>query len=265
MRPFGSFHSPASRPLDDLTVAEMRSNPLEKAVRRIGLAASVAGAALLALSSPWALAAAPDAAQKKGLQPQFQLQQQHQAPRQQNNRVNQMQVQPNLKAQPQPKHQQLQKQFQQSNQPKPAQPKLQTQQPLPAPQQQKQAQQKQFQRFDWSTYHAGQRPPLWQQYRANFDPRPYQWNRRAVRVYYVPVYQPPPNWRYQRWAYGETLPPPYWAQPYWINNYWDYGLQPPPYGYVWVRNGPDAMSVDIVTGLILNVIYGLFGSSGGLL
>ena len=239
----------------------MRSNPLEKAVRRIGLAASVAGAALLALSSPWALAAAPDAAQKKGLQPQFQLQQQHQAPRQQNNRVNQMQVQPNLKAQPQPK----QKQFQQSNQPKPAQPKLQTQQPLPAPQQQKQAQQKQFQRFDWSTYHPDQQPPLWQQYRANFDPRPYQWNRRAVRVYYVPVYQPPPNWRYQRWIYGQTLPPAYWAQPYWVNNYWDYGLQPPPYGYVWVRNGPDAMSVDIVTGLILNVIYGLFGSSGGLL
>ena len=243
----------------------MRSNPLEKAVRRIGLAASVAGPALLALSSPWALAAAPDAAQKQSLQPQFQQQQQHQPQRQQNNRVNQMQVQPNLKAQPQPKHQQLQKQFQQSNQPKPAQPKLQTQQPLPAPQQQKQAQQKQFQRFDWSTYHPGQQPPLWQQYRANFDPRPYQWNRRAVRVYYVPVYQPPPNWRYQRWIYGQTLPPAYWAQPYWVNNYWDYGLQPPPYGYVWVRNGPDAMSVDVVTGLILNVIYGLFGSSGGLL
>jgi Ni/Co efflux regulator RcnB len=181
-----------------------------------------------------------------------------------------MQPQPNLKVQPQPKQQlqkqqQLQQQFKQSNQPKSAQPKLQTQQPLPAPQQQKQAQQKQFQRFDWSIYHPGRRPPLWQQYRANFDPRPYQWNRRAVRVYYVPVYQPPPNWRYQRWVYGETLPPPYWVQPYWINNYWDYGLEPPPYGYVWVRNGPDAMSVDIVTGLILNVVYGLFGSSGGLL
>ena len=100
----------------------MRSNPLEKAVRRIGLAASVAGAALLALSSPWALAAAPDAAQKKGLQPQFQLQQQHQAPRQQNNRVNEMQPQLNLKAQPQPKQQLQQQQFKQSNQPKPAYP-----------------------------------------------------------------------------------------------------------------------------------------------
>ena len=47
----------------------MISNHLEKAVRRIALAAS--GAALLALSSPWALAAAPDAAQKQGLQLQF--------------------------------------------------------------------------------------------------------------------------------------------------------------------------------------------------
>jgi hypothetical protein len=90
-------YSPASRPLDDLTVAEMKSNPLEKTVRRIGLAATVASVALLALSSPLALAASPNA-QKQGLQmqfqqqPQFQQQQQHQQPRQQNNRVNQMQM-----------------------------------------------------------------------------------------------------------------------------------------------------------------------------
>jgi hypothetical protein len=112
---------------------------------------------------------------------------------------------------------------------------------------------------------AGLRPPQWQQYRANFNPAAYQWNRPAVRVYYVPVYQPPPGWYYRCWAYGQIYPQAYWAQPYWISNYYDYGLPPPPYGFVWVRNGPDAMSVDIVTGLILNVVYGLFGSGGGLL
>jgi Ni/Co efflux regulator RcnB len=250
-------------------VAEMRSNPLTDTVRRIGLAASVASVALLALSSPGALAAAPDAHEQNWQQPQTQQQQQHPQqqlqPRQQNNRVNQVQPQPNLKVQPkQQQFQKQQKQIQQNIQPKPAQPpKLQTQQSLQAPQQQKQAQQ--FPRFDWNTYRPGQRPPQWQQYRANFNPAPYQWNRQAPRVYYIPVYQPPPGWYYRRWAYGQIYPQTYWAQPYWISNYYDYGLQPPPYGYVWVRNGPDAMSVDVVTGLILNVVYGLFGSGGGLL
>jgi Ni/Co efflux regulator RcnB len=208
------------------------------------------------------MAAAPDA-HKQIWQPQVNQQQQQ---RQQNNRsVNQIQPQQNLQLKPQPQlqKQQLQKQQQlripQTNQPlKPAQ---QTRQPLQSqPPQQKQAR---IQHFDWNTYRPGQRPPLWQQYRVNFNPRPYQWNRNAPRVYYVPVYLPPPGWRYRRWSYGQILPPPYWARPYWLTNYWDYGLEPPPYGYVWVRSGPDAMAVDIVTGTILSVIYGLFSSSGG--
>ena len=122
-----------------------------------------------------------------------------------------------------------------------------------------QEKQAQNQHFDWDTYHPGQRPPLWAQYRQNFDPRPYQWTRDAPRHYEV-TYSPPPGWHYQSWNYGQVLPPAYWNQPYWLTNYSQYGLQPPPYGYVWVQNGPDALAVDSYSGTILQVIRGLFSS-----
>ncbi len=155
--------------------------------------------------------------------------------------------------------QQQQKQTQQLQETKQAE--KQRQQLLDQSQKQNQAQ---FQRFDWNTYHPGQRPPLWAQYRQNFDPRPYQWARNAHRHYEV-RYLPPPGWRYQRWYYGQVYPRPYWVQPYWLTNYYQYGLEPLPYGYVWVQNGPDALAVDSFSGVILQVIYGLFASGGGLL
>jgi hypothetical protein len=116
-----------------------------------------------------------------------------------------------------------------------------------------------FEHFDWNTYYPGRRPPLWTQYRENFDPRPYEWVWTAPRSYEV-QYVPPPGWSYQRWYYGQVLPAAYWVQPYWVVNYPHYGLQPLPYGYVWVQYGPDALAVDTVTGVILQVVYGLFSS-----
>jgi Ni/Co efflux regulator RcnB len=126
---------------------------------------------------------------------------------------------------------------------------------------QQQEKQAQFQHFDWDTYHPGQRPPLWAQYRKNFDPRPYQWARNAPRQYDV-TYAPPPGWHYQPWNYGQVLPPAYWNQASWLTNYSQYGLQQPPYGYVWVQNGADALAVDSFSGTILQVVRGLFSSSG---
>ena len=128
---------------------------------------------------------------------------------------------------------------------------------------QQQAKQVQNQHFDWDTYHPGQRPPLWAQYRQNFDPRPYQWTRNAPQQYEV-RYAPPPGWHYQPWNYGQVLPAAYWNRPNWLTNYSQYGLQPPPYGYVWVQNGPDALAVNSFSGTILQVIRGLFSSSSGL-
>ena len=54
------------------------------------------------------------------------------------------------------------------------------------------------------------------------------------------------------------LPTLFWTRDYWINSYWLYDLPAPPYGYVWVRYGDDAVLVDVETGYILQVVYGLF-------
>jgi Ni/Co efflux regulator RcnB len=37
-----------------------------------------------------------------------------------------------------------------------------------------------------------------------------------------------------------------------------FGLLIPPYGYVWVRYGDDALLVDTRTGMVLQVRYGVF-------
>ena len=124
--------------------------------------------------------------------------------------------------------------------------------------QQKTSAQAQDHRYDWRTYQPGHRPPQWQQYRQNFDPRPFEANRYAERRYHWEAYREPSGWYYQRWSYGEVFPVVFWAQEYWINSYWAFGLPNPPYGYVWVRYGPDALLVDVETGQILSVVYSLF-------
>jgi len=68
----------------------------------------------------------------------------------------------------------------------------------------------------------------------------------------------PEGWSYQRWGYGQTLPTAYWGRGYWLDGYSDYGLIDPPYGYVWVRYGPDALLIDVENGQILSVMYGVF-------
>ena len=201
------------------------------------------------------------AEQQQKLQQQQAAQQQNQA-RQLKQQAQQQQI--IKQQQQQAQQQQINKQQQQQIN---KQQQVQQQQQIIKQQQQTIArQQAQIQRFDWNTYRPGQRPPLWAQYRQNFDPTPYQWARNAPRQYRIVNYAPPPGWRYQRWNYGQYYPRPYWQQQtYWLSNYQQYGLEPLPYGYVWVQNGPDALAVDSFSGVILQVIYGLFSGGGGLL
>lgn len=50
-----------------------------------------------------------------------------------------------------------------------------------------------------------------------------------------------------------------WYTPnYYVDDWSDYGLQPPAYGCEWVREGDDAVMVDVYTGRVLSVVYGLF-------
>jgi Ni/Co efflux regulator RcnB len=112
-------------------------------------------------------------------------------------------------------------------------------------------------RYNWGQYRPGQRPPDWQAHR-NFDRAPWQRNFNAERRFRWQPYQRPPGWYARRWAFGMILPSLFWTQPYWITDYGQFGLADPPYGYVWVRDGDDALLVDVQSGYILQVIYGLF-------
>ena len=67
----------------------------------------------------------------------------------------------------------------------------------------------------------------------------------------------PSGWYYRRWGFGDYLPLGWYVSSYYLNA-WDYGLPPPPIGAEWVRNGPDAVLVDIWTGEVLSVEYGVF-------
>ncbi len=43
-----------------------------------------------------------------------------------------------------------------------------------------------------------------------------------------------------------------------MTDYWDYDLPVPPFGYQWVRVGPDVLLINIATGFVAETIYGLF-------
>lgn len=181
-------------------------------------------------------------------------------------RGQQFQQQPKTHTQPkiyaQPQGQQYQRQPKTYVQPKVyAQPQgeqYQRQQQPKAYVQQRTSAQPQSRRYDWNAYQPGHRPPQWEQFHQNFDPRPYEANRYAEHRYHWEAYREPRGWYYRRWSYGEVFPVAFWTQEYWIVSYWQFGLLNPPYGYVWVRYGPDALLVDVENGQILGVVYAVF-------
>ena len=98
----------------------------------------------------------------------------------------------------------------------------------------------------------GQRP----QYNPQFFPHSfhstqrYQWrggNWRAPNGYYA-----------RHWRYGDRLPWGWYSQSYWVDDYDYYDLAVPPFGYEWVRLGPDALLVDQSDGEVVSVVRGIF-------
>jgi Ni/Co efflux regulator RcnB len=86
----------------------------------------------------------------------------------------------------------------------------------------------------------------------------FQRNFNAPRRFRAQVYNRPRGWYPHRWTYGEILPSLFWAPDYWLTDYYDYGLEPPPPGTVWVRDGSDALLIDRFSGQIIQVAYGVF-------
>lgn len=114
------------------------------------------------------------------------------------------------------------------------------------------------QRHDWDKYNPGHSPPDWHERRGNFDRYHWQRNYHAGHRYHWRPYHRPHGWYYRRWEFGMILPLVFWTRDYWVLDYWEFGLPDPPYGYVWVRYGDDALLVNVETGEILQAVYGLF-------
>ena len=113
--------------------------------------------------------------------------------------------------------------------------------------------------------HAGPRgyqrpsePQGWNARPAKVDRGAYQHNFQAARTYRIGPYHRPDGWTEHRWAYGQVLPRAYWGSQYVLADYWLFGLEVPPGGYEWVRDGDDAILVDTSSGEILQVEYGAF-------
>jgi Ni/Co efflux regulator RcnB len=102
-------------------------------------------------------------------------------------------------------------------------------------------------------------PPGWNSRPTEVDRPHYEHNYQAARSYHVGVYHRPQGWRAQRWAHGQILPRAYWAAPYILADYWLFALEVPPVGFEWVRDDTDAILVNIATGQIIQVEYGVFG------
>lgn len=101
-------------------------------------------------------------------------------------------------------------------------------------------------------------PQGWNARPPQVDRGSYQHNYRSARSYHIGPYRRPPGWTAHRWGYGEILPRAYWGPQYLIGDYWLFGLEIPPIGYEWVRDGNDALLIDTNSGEILQVEYGVF-------
>ena len=73
----------------------------------------------------------------------------------------------------------------------------------------------------------------------------------------APPYRYPYNWGYRSWRVGERLPYLFLSDGYYVD-FEPYGLPRPPYGYRWVRFGPDVLLVNVYTGEIVDVVYDIF-------
>lgn len=85
----------------------------------------------------------------------------------------------------------------------------------------------------------------------------FQWSSQYR--YRAPVrYVYPTNYRPYRWSVGYRMPYQYYSpRGYWID-YRAYRLPPPPYGYQWIRVDRDVVLVELASGLIRDVLFGLF-------
>ncbi len=79
-----------------------------------------------------------------------------------------------------------------------------------------------------------------------------QYRYRAPARYAYPY-----GYRPYQWRVGHRLPASYYHSNYYVD-YRAYQLPPPPYGYYWVRVDRDVVLVAAASGLIRDILYGLY-------
>ncbi len=81
---------------------------------------------------------------------------------------------------------------------------------------------------------------------------------RAPHRFHVAAWRAPRGFAYRRFSLGERIPGVLLAAEFFLASYAAYGLEAPPSGYVWVRDGDDAVLVDRYTGEVIAVEYDVF-------
>jgi len=76
---------------------------------------------------------------------------------------------------------------------------------------------------------------------------------RAARPWVAPR-----GFVFRHFRLGERVPAVLLSSLYFLTDFSLYGLEPPPPGYVWIREGSDAVLVDRYTGEVLQVAYDVF-------
>jgi len=105
--------------------------------------------------------------------------------------------------------------------------------------------------------------PVW---RPGTQPNPWRqptasnwyWNGRAMHRTRASAFVWPSGWTYRRWTAGAVLPRLFLTNVYFYTDWFVLGLPGPPPGFAWVRFGPDLLLVDLTTGRIVDIAYGVF-------
>ena len=100
--------------------------------------------------------------------------------------------------------------------------------------------------------HHGHRPP----HHGHRPGNSFYYGGRYRPGFHGGFYRYPPGYAYRRWSYGQTLPLLFLTSAYFFTQYAVVGLDAPPYGYQWVRYGPDLLLVQVGTGRIVDVVPG---------
>jgi Ni/Co efflux regulator RcnB len=84
------------------------------------------------------------------------------------------------------------------------------------------------------------------------------WRGHNINRVHASPFAYPHGYGYRRWAVGATLPGLFLTPDYYYTDWAGLGLTPPDPGFQWVRYGPDLLLVNVSTGQVVDVLYGVF-------